>query len=215
MYLKKVIAMMAAVVLLAGCSKDDENEVVEPIEDASGKTLVVYFHGPMPDGVDASTGATPVVNGMSATQYVAQQIVDLTGADVHHITVADAHYPKVYEELATFAHSEKEAGTHPALTSQLTNLSDYKNVIIGTPVWWYTLPMPIYSFLDTYDLSGKNVMVFTTHEGSGLADAIERIKEQEPNATVSSTGFHSRGNNVASQGDAIKNWITGLGFTTK
>ena len=130
-------------------------------------------------------------------------------------TVADAHYPKVYEELATFAHSEKEAGTHPALTSQLTNLSDYKNVIIGTPVWWYTLPMPIYSFLDTYDLSGKNVMVFTTHEGSGLADAIERIKEQEPNATVSSTGFHSRGNNVASQGDAIKNWITGLGFTTK
>ena len=213
--MKKVIAMMAAVVLLACCSKDDENEVVKPVDGVDGKTLVVYFHGPMPDGVDGSTGATPVVNGMSATQYVAQQIVDLTGADVHHITVADNHYPKVYEELATFARSEKEAGTHPVLTSQLTNLSEYKNVIIGTPVWWYTLPMPIHSFLDAYDLSGKNVMVFTTHEGSGLADAIERIKEQEPNATVSTTGFHSRGNSVASQGDAIKNWLTGLGFTTK
>ena len=213
--MKKVIAMMAAVVLMAGCSKDDENEVVKPIDGADGKTLVVYFNGPMPDGVDAATGATPVVNGMSATQYVAQQIVDLTGADVHHITVADNHYPNIYEELATFARSEKEAGTHPALTSQLTNLAEYKNVIIGTPVWWYTLPMPIHSFLDAYDLSGKNVMVFTTHEGSGLADAIERIKEQEPNATVSTTGFHSRGNSVASQGDAIKNWITGLGLTTK
>ena len=213
--MKKIVWMMVAVALMAGCSSDDENEVVEPIKDASGKTLVVYFHGPMPDGVDGSTGATPVVNGMSATQYVAQQIVDLTGADVHHITVADDHYPKVYDELATFARSEKETGTHPALTSLLTNLSEYKNVIIGTPVWWYTLPMPIHSFLDAYDLSGKNVMVFTTHEGSGLADAIDRIKEQEPNATVSTSGFHSRGNNVASQGDAIRDWITGLGFSTK
>ena len=68
---------MAAVVLLAGCSKDDENEVVEPIEDASGKTLVVYFHGPMPDGVDASTGATPVVKGMSATQYVIDGVTSI------------------------------------------------------------------------------------------------------------------------------------------
>ena len=192
--MKKIVWMMVAVALMVGCSSDDENEVVEPIKDASGKTLVVYFHGPMPDGVDGTTGATPVVNGMSATQYVAQQIVDLTGADVHHITVADDHYPKVYEELATFVRSEKGTGTHPALTSLLTNLSEYKNVIIGTPVWWYTLPMPIHSFLDAYDLSGKNVMVFTTHEGSGLADAIDRIKEQEPNATVSTSGFHSRGN---------------------
>ena len=213
--MKKMIWMMAAAVLLAGCSKDDDNEVTNPVDGVDGKTLVVYFDGPMPDGVDATTGATPVVNGMSATQYVAQQIVELTGADVHHITVADNHYPKVYEELATFARSEKESGTHPALTSRLANLDEYKNVIIGTPVWWYTLPMPIHSFLDSYNLSGKNVMVFTTHEGSGLADAIERIKEQEPNAIVSSNGFHSRGNNVASQGDAIKNWITRLGFTIK
>ena len=70
--MKRMIWMMAAAVLLAGCSKDDENEVVKPIDGADGKTLVVYFNGPMPDGVDANTGATPVVNGMSATQYVAQ-----------------------------------------------------------------------------------------------------------------------------------------------
>ena len=83
--------------------------------------------------------------------------------------------------------------SNPALTSTLTNLADYQNIIIGTPVWWYTVPMPVYSFLDTYDLSGKNVMVFTTHEGSGLADAISVIRQQEPQAKVNSSGFQTRG----------------------
>ena len=164
--------MMTA--LLTACSSDDDNNTnapIEPIDNPNGKTLVVYFSKTVPDGVDASTGATQVFNykdrELGATQWVAQQIADRTGADMHRITVADGYYPVTYNELADFARNEKEAGTHPVLTSMLTNLADYQNIIIGTPVWWYTVPMPIYSFLDTYDLSGKNVMVFTTHEGSG------------------------------------------------
>ena len=87
-----------------------------------------------------------------------------------------------------------------------------QNIIIGTPVWWYTVPMPIYSFLDAYDLSGKNVMVFTTHEGSGLADAINVIRQQEPQASVNATGFQTRGASVGSQSDAINEWLNGLGY---
>ncbi|MBQ7444061.1 MAG: NAD(P)H-dependent oxidoreductase [Bacteroidaceae bacterium] len=211
--MKKILTLMAAA-LLIGCSSDDNyDEPVQPVENTDGKTLVVYFNGPMPDGIDASTGATPVVNGMSATQFVAQQIADHTGADMHHITVADGYYPVVYEELADFARSERDAGTHPALTSRLENIADYKNIFIGTPVWWYTVPMPIYSFLDTYDLTGKNVMLFTTHEGSGLADAVSVVQAQEPGANVSTSGFHTRGNQAGSQASTIANWLDGLGFT--
>ncbi|MBQ7684018.1 MAG: NAD(P)H-dependent oxidoreductase [Bacteroidaceae bacterium] len=211
--MKKILTLMAAA-LLIGCSSDDNNdEPVKPVENTDGKTLVVYFNGPMPDGVDASTGATPVVNGMSATQFVAQQIADQTEADIHHITVADGYYPIVYQELADFANKEKADGTHPALTSRLENLGDYKNIFIGTPVWWYTVPMPIYSFLDAYDLSGKNVMLFTTHEGSRLADAVSVVQREEPGASVSTSGFHTRGNQAGSQASAIANWLNGLGFT--
>lgn len=218
--MKKFILMMAVAAIVAGCGNDDENnEPVQPVDGADGKTLVVYFSKTVPDGVDASTGATQVFDysgqQLGATQWVAQQIADQTGADLHRITVADDYYPVTYNELADFARAEKEASTHLALTSRLTNLDDYKNVIIGAPVWWYTVPMPIYSFLDAYDLSGKNIMVFTTHEGSGLADAISVIRQQEPNAIVNSSGFHTRGNQVDSQSAAITEWLKGLGFVTK
>ena len=204
--------MMTA--LLTACSSDDDNNTnapIEPIYNPNGKTLVVYFSKTVPDGVDASTGATQVFN-YKDTQWVAQQIADRTGADMHRITVADGYYPVTYNELADFARNEKEAGTHPALTSTLTNLADYQNVIIGTPVWWYTVPMPIYSFLDTYDLSGKKIMVFTTHEGSGLADAINVIRQQEPQASVNATGFQTRGASAGSQSNAINEWLNGLGY---
>ena len=209
--------MMTA--LLTACSSDDDNNTnapIEPIDNPNGKTLVVYFSKTVPDGVDASTGATQVFNynnrELGATQWVAQQIADRTGADMHRITVADGYYPVTYNELADFARNEKEAGTHPVLTSTLTNLADYQNIIIGTPVWWYTVPMPIYSFLDAYDLSGKNVMVFTTHEGSGLADAISVIRQQEPQANVNATGFQTRGASAGSQSNAINEWLNGLGY---
>lgn len=126
--------------LLTACSSDDDNNTnapIEPIDNPNGKTLVVYFSKTVPDGVDASTGATQVFNykdrELGATQWVAQQIADRTGADMHRITVADGYYPVTYNELADFARNEKEAGTHPVLTSTLTNLANYQNIIIGTP----------------------------------------------------------------------------------
>lgn len=66
--------------------------------------------------------------------------------------------------------------------------------------------------LGHFDLSGKNVMVFTTHEGSGLADAISVIRQQEPQASVNATGFQTRGASAGSQSNAINEWLNGLGY---
>ena len=215
-----MIWMMAAVVLLAGCSKDDENsQVNEPPTPQNGKTLVVYFSKTVPDGVDATTGATPTATykgqTLGATQYLATLVQEQTGADVQRITVADDHYPVVeYNALADKAKEERDNNVHPALTSK-HDLSQYQNIIIGMPVWWYTMPMPMYSFFDNVDLSGKNVYIFTTHAGSGLNNNPKRVQDEEPNALVSSDGLAISGNQVAQNASSVTEWLTRIGLIIK
>lgn len=209
---------MSLATLFAGCSKDDDNKsdtTVTPVVEPNGKTLVVYFSKTLPEGVDGTSGATQVFDNQGATQYVANRIVENIDADIQRITVADGYYPNEYQAVADFAKAEKESDTHPALTSKLDNLADYQNIIIGFPIWWYTMPMPIYSFFDEYDFSGKNIMIFTTHEGSGLGGSPETIRGLEPDANVSSDGFSSRGSAVSSADSNIENWLSGLGFEKK
>ena len=214
-----MIWMMAAVVLLVGCSKDDENsQVNEPPTPQNGKTLVVYFSKTVPDGVDATTGATPTATykgqTLGATQYLATLVQEQTGADVQRITVADDHYPVEYNALADKAKEERDNTVHPALTSK-HDLSQYQNIIIGMPVWWYTMPMPMYSFFDNVDLSGKNVYIFTTHAGSGLNNNPKRVQDEEPNALVSSDGLAISGNQVAQNASSVTEWLTRIGLIIK
>lgn len=187
----------------------------DPAAPQSGKTVVVYFSKTVPDGVDATTGATPVVNyngqQMGATQYVATLVAEQTGADIQRITVADDHYPVQYNALADVAKAERDNNEHPALTST-HDLSGYDNIILGMPVWWYTMPMPVYSFLDMVDLSGKNVYAFTTHEGSGLNGTPGRVQDVEPDALVSSDGWASRGGQVQQNASTLTGWLQRLGL---
>ena len=127
--------------------------------------------------------------------------------------MARGHYPIVYNELADFARTERNSNTHPALTSRQVNLADYANVIVVTPIWWYTVSMPIYSFLDAYNLSGKNVFVATTHAGSGLADAVSVIRREEPNANVSSTALAIAASQVsASSSSEVDSWLNRISY---
>lgn len=226
---KKIYSMVPALMLglltLAACSGSDNNdnndENTENGDGATaqtnGRTLVVYFSKTLPDGVDATTGATDVVreNGTNygANQYLALMIANKIKADTLRLTVSASHYPLAYSELATFARSEKDNNSHPALTSRTVNMADYSNIIISTPIWWYTIPMPVYSFLDAYDLSGKRVFVATTHAGSGLADAITVIRREEPGATVSPTGFSVRASGVQQNiSGSVDAWLRNIGF---
>ena len=205
--------------LFAACSKDNNNadNPNEQPKPTQGKTLVVYFSQTVPEGVDATTGATNVVrdngNAYDAAQYLALMVARKTEADTLRLTVARGHYPIVYNELADFARTERNSNTHPALTSRQVNLADYANVIVVTPIWWYTVPMPIYSFLDAYNLSGKNVFVATTHAGSGLADAVSVIRREEPNANVSSTALAIAASQVsASSSSEVDSWLNRIGY---
>ncbi len=191
--------------------KDNENA------DSTGRTLVVYYSQKIPDGVDGTTGATDIIrengNQYGANQYLAMLIARKVNADTLRITVERGHYPSTYNDLATFARNEGQTNTHPALTSRNVDMADYDSIIISTPIWWYTIPMPVYSFLDKYDLSGKYVFVATTHAGSGLADAISVIQRQEPNAIVSTNGLAVRASSVsANTASTVNDWLSRIGF---
>ena len=135
-------------------------------------------------------------------------------ADTLRIAVEANHYALDYQTMAYgTARNEAQSNARPKLTSRHVDMSQYKNVFIVSTIWWYTLPMPVYSFLDDYDLSGKNVYVATTHAGSGLANAITVIRGAEPNANVSSTGLAERSSQVSSStGTDVDNWLRRLGF---
>ena len=186
----------------------------EPAAPQSGKTAVVYFSKTVPDGVDAATGATPVVNyngkQMGATQYVATLVAEQTGADIQRITVADDHYPVEYNELADVAKAERDNNKHPALTST-HDLNGYDNIILGMPVWWYTMPMILYTFFETYDFAGKTIIPFNTHEGSGDSGTYDTIKELEPQATVLE-GLAIRGGKISGAESEVTDWLKGLKY---
>lgn len=114
---------------------------------------------------------------------IAEWIADETGGDLFAIQSEEV-YPASYDETVDKASKDQSAGIRPALTTKVEDMSAYNTVIIVYPNWWADLPMPVYSFFDEYDLSGKNIVVYCTHEGSRYSDTINTIKELEPEANV-------------------------------
>ena len=100
----------------------------------------------------------------------------------------------------------------PELKDLEVNMEDYDVVFVGYPIWWYTLPMPIYTFFDKYDFDDKIIVPFNTHEGSGDGGTYSTIKNWEKNANVLD-GLAIRGGDIKSdQTTRIRNWLKGLDF---
>lgn len=222
--LRLLPVMMLAMLTFTACSSDDDDnnqgnntEDNNVRADSTGRTLVVYYSQKLPDGVDGTTGATNIIsengNQYGSNQYLALMIARKTGADTLRLTVRSGYYPSTYSELASFARSEMQNATHPTLTSRRVNMSDYDNIIISAPVWWGTIPMPVASFLDTYDLSGKHVFVVTTHAGSGAGSNRSAIEQLEPDAIVSGNVLAVSASSVsASTSGTVDDWLSKIGF---
>ena len=91
-------------------------------------------------------------------------------------------------------------------------MDDYDTIFIGYPIWWYDMPMIIYTFFDEYDFSGKTIIPFNTHEGSGDSGTHDEIRDLKPDATVLE-GLAIRGGDMESdQTTTVQNWLEELGF---
>ena len=176
------------------------------------KALVVYFSAADNDGIDAVSSATVVAHEgkeYGAAQLAAKFVGDHTGADVSAI-VTQQSYPAEYNAMADMAKAQRDNDERPALSSKIENLAGYDTVFMVYPVWWYTVPMPIYSLLDEYDFSGKTIIPVITHEGSGDGGTLSVLRAEEPGATVLEDAFVSRFGAVPAQKADVESWLDGL-----
>lgn len=221
--MKKIISLfmaLAMVLSLAACSTNQSSGESTPKESSSqtndstptpsntnGKNLVVYFS--MPDNVDDST---VVIDGetLGNTQYMAYVIQETVGADIFRIE-PETPYPTDHDELVDLASEEQNNNARPAIKDTIENFDTYENIFVGYPNWWGDMPMILYSFFDEYDFSGKTIIPFNTHGGSGFSDTISTIKELEPNAEVLDGKSISR-NVIQDAEQEIIDWVKSLGF---
>lgn len=112
-----------------------------------------------------------VVDGevLGNNQYIAQLIQQEVGGDLFRIETVQ-EYPGSHEPLLEFAYNELSENARPELATQIENLDSYSVIFLGYPNWNADLPMPLYTFLEQYDFSGKTIIPFTTHGGSGFPE---------------------------------------------
>lgn len=171
------------------------------------KVLVVYFSR---IGEQYNVGTIDKGN----TAIVAEMIAEKTGADLYEI-LPETDYPYTYNALTDIAKKEQSKKARPKIKGELPDVCQYDTVFIGAPVWWEDWPMICYTFFENVDLSGKKLVPFSTHEGSGLSGFDRKLSSAVPDATVL-TGQAFRGNDCQKkQADvkkAVNKWIDGLGF---
>lgn len=169
----------------------------EKTDTEAGNVLVVYF------------------SWSGNLDKMAHWVADETGGDLFRVTAKDP-YPDNYNQTADRAKQEQDDGVRPEIVVDITveQMAQYDTVFFGFPVWWYDLPMSMWTFLESYDFSGKTIIPFFSHEGSSNgAGALPTIETLAAGATVRSDDALSiRGGNVADSEEDVRAWVRGLGY---
>ena len=187
-----------------------KHHTAENSETDGSRILVVYFSR---TGEQYTVGVIDHGN----TAIVAEMIAEETGADLFEVLPVDDHYPMTYDELTDVAKQEQNENARPAYAGEVPDLSKYDTIFIGAPVWWGDWPMIMYTFFEENAdaLAGKNLVPFSTHEGSGLSGFDEKLSSAVPGSTVLK-GFATKGNDCQNKQDSVresvKEWIAELGM---
>ena len=227
---RKIIPLLAAILCfsLTACGA----EVAEPsassqpaaVESAASEAdqvqsniLIAYFT--MPEdvdttGVDAVAGASIVVSDgrvMGNVEYMASIIQQTVGGDLFRIETVQ-QYPLDHDPLVDQAAAEQDADARPELATHIENPDQYDVIFLGYPNWWGDMPQALYTFLEEYDFSGKTIIPFCPHGGSGFSRTEEAIANLQPNATVREDGLTISRNAVAGSAADVAAWAQGLGL---
>lgn len=142
-------------------------------------------------------------------QQMARWISEETGGELFRI-VPEESYGEDYEACADRAKNELDNGIRPELSSHIDAdiMAQYDVIYLGFPVWWYDLPMPVWTFLEEYNLVGKTVIPFFSHNGSANgANSVNRVTELAKGAAVlSDEAMSLRGSDVGDSETKVKEW---------
>lgn len=182
-----------------------------------GNILIAYFsrygNTEYPDDVDATTSASIVIDNehYGTTEYVSHIIQQAVGGDVHLIETATP-YTADFDELRDVNHNEMQQNILPELKDSDLDISKYDTVFIGYPVWATDVPQAVLSFLNEYDLTGKTVIPFCTHDGYGAGGSYTTIA-QASKAEKTLDGLAIEAKDVPSAQDTVTNWLNSIGVT--
>lgn len=110
------------------------------------------------------------------SKIIAERIKNELNADIFQIETVKV-YPSNYITCVAQAGLEKLKKERPQLKRELENISEYKKIVLVFPNWWGTLPMPVFSFLEKYDFTGKTILPICMHGGGGLTNTIKDLKK--------------------------------------
>lgn len=165
--MKRIMLFMMAVCLIgfSACSQKQNKQK----EDKQMKSLVVYF------------------SASGVTKGVAKQLAEIAKADLHEITPEQIYTDADLDWTNKQSRSTlemKDKNSRPKITDKVNNMDEYSVVYIGFPIWWYTAPTIINTFLESYNFEGKKVVLFATSGGSTITKSVEDLQKTYPKINI-------------------------------
>jgi flavodoxin len=142
------------------------------------------------------------------TEKIANLIHQEVGGDLFWIEPLLA-YSDNYEECVKQSKIEKESNSRPAVKNKVEGMADYDVIFLGYPDWWGTCPMVVLSFLEQYNLEGKTIITFCTHEGSRSMYSLADVKASAPKARILE-GQAVNGTYLSNSEATIEDWLASL-----
>ena len=181
--MKKLISLLTIIAMML-C-------VFSANAEATGKSLIFYYDysenidttGLDVDAISQASMAGTRTRDNSNLLVMVDVLKERTNADAYSLRVADLYAPD-FMDMMDPAREQKENNEMLAFQEELPDVSQYDVIYFGTPVWWYGAPQAILTVLQQADLSGKQIVFFGIHRGSGFGGIPEEILEYQPNATI-------------------------------
>lgn len=227
--------LFLTMIFLAGCSSDSMNDepdigttetstsdtVTQQMRetgiDGEADILIAYFtrpenleHEPAVEAVSGSSFNVIDDTLVGDVQVIAEMIAEQTGGALFSIQT-EVGYPNVYDEHTAFATREVEENARPTLMTDVAEMTEMDVLFIGFPVWWNRAPRAVLTFLETYDLTDKQIIPFATHGGSGLTNSQNELQTLYP-AYDFLEGFAARAGSVEEAEPNLLNWLDELGY---
>ena len=142
------------------------------------------------------------------TKKVAQMIAEKAKADLFEIepkipyTKADLDWMNK-KSRSSVEMSDKKY--RPEIMEKEIDMSSYDEIFLGFPIWWYVAPTIINTFLETYDFSGKKIVLFATSGGSGFGNTVKELQTSAPDAVITEGSLLNRGTK-----QEISEWVNSL-----
>ena len=186
-----VLNIMLLTTLLTACGGSGESKSNDKV-DPNAKSLVIYFdysENIDPKGLDVDAVTSASLRGGSTGKNIenlkvmVNEAKSLKNADVFSIQINEVYPPK-FEDMTGIAKDDIAENKQFTFKQELNDLENYDTIYFGVPVWWGELPQPVHVFFQKYDFSGKTIVPFGIHHGSGFGKMVIQMNEYEPDANI-------------------------------